>query len=341
MSLVVTGASGALGRLAVAALLDRVDAAELILVSRSPDALADAARRGATVRYGDFERPASLRRPSPADGACSPSAPLARRTPPRHIGARSKRPRRLAWSTSCGPRSAIRCRTIPFRLPRPTREASRTCARPVSRPRSCATPCTPSSACRSPPNTFTTAGGRRTWATARTPSLPGPTARPPPPRPSSRATQRGASTRSPAPSWSMRSSMSSPRGVRWPPGRSRRRRRRRLRALPRRFVRRSGRHVLRAVHRHRRSDPDRPHRPARRRRAAAHRTLAALTARGLPTALQLNSADDSIPGFRPPARVDRLTPVPGRLRKSVDARGGVDRARFRSRSVAPCCASSR
>lgn len=60
MSLVVTGASGALGRLVVAALLDRVDAAELILVSRSPDALADAARRGATVRYGDFERPASL-----------------------------------------------------------------------------------------------------------------------------------------------------------------------------------------------------------------------------------------------------------------------------------------
>jgi len=57
---VVTGASGALGRLVVAALLDRVAAAELILVTRSPDSLADAARRGATVRYGDFEKAASL-----------------------------------------------------------------------------------------------------------------------------------------------------------------------------------------------------------------------------------------------------------------------------------------
>lgn len=60
MGFVVTGASGALGRLVVAALLDRVAAAELILVTRSPDSLQDVARLGATVRYGDFERPASL-----------------------------------------------------------------------------------------------------------------------------------------------------------------------------------------------------------------------------------------------------------------------------------------
>lgn len=61
MSLVVTGASGALGRLVVAALLERVAASELTLVSRSPDSLGDVARLGATVRYGDFEQPASLR----------------------------------------------------------------------------------------------------------------------------------------------------------------------------------------------------------------------------------------------------------------------------------------
>lgn len=60
MGLVVTGASGALGRLVVAALLERVAASELILVTRSPDSLADVARLGATVRYGDFERGASL-----------------------------------------------------------------------------------------------------------------------------------------------------------------------------------------------------------------------------------------------------------------------------------------
>ncbi len=58
--LVVTGASGKLGRLAVAALLEHVPASALILISRSPDSLADLAGRGVTVRYGDFERPESL-----------------------------------------------------------------------------------------------------------------------------------------------------------------------------------------------------------------------------------------------------------------------------------------
>lgn len=60
MGLVVTGASGALGRLVVAALLERVAASELILVTRSPHSLGDVARLGATVRYGDFEKPGSL-----------------------------------------------------------------------------------------------------------------------------------------------------------------------------------------------------------------------------------------------------------------------------------------
>jgi len=60
VGLVVTGASGALGRLVVVALLEHVAAAELILVTRSPESLGDVARLGATVRYGDFERVASL-----------------------------------------------------------------------------------------------------------------------------------------------------------------------------------------------------------------------------------------------------------------------------------------
>ena len=66
MRLVVTGASGQLGRLVVTALLDRVPASDLILVSRSPGSLAVFAELGATVRYGDFEQPEHL--PSAFDG---------------------------------------------------------------------------------------------------------------------------------------------------------------------------------------------------------------------------------------------------------------------------------
>jgi len=46
--------------LVVAALLQRVPASSLILVSRSPDSLQDFVRLGVAVRYGDFERPDSL-----------------------------------------------------------------------------------------------------------------------------------------------------------------------------------------------------------------------------------------------------------------------------------------
>jgi len=60
MTLIVTGASGNFGRGAVAGLLKQVPARELILVSRSPDSLADYARQGAQVRRGDFDDAASL-----------------------------------------------------------------------------------------------------------------------------------------------------------------------------------------------------------------------------------------------------------------------------------------
>jgi NAD(P)H dehydrogenase (quinone) len=60
MSIVVTGASGHLGRRVVEELLDRVDASDLILVTRRPDALAEYAARGAQVRAGDFTDPSSL-----------------------------------------------------------------------------------------------------------------------------------------------------------------------------------------------------------------------------------------------------------------------------------------
>lgn len=60
MTIAITGASGQLGRLTAEALLDRVDPSDLVLVTRTPDAIADLAERGADVRAGDFDDPASL-----------------------------------------------------------------------------------------------------------------------------------------------------------------------------------------------------------------------------------------------------------------------------------------
>jgi NAD(P)H dehydrogenase (quinone) len=62
MSLVITGASGHLGRRTAELLLDTegVDAAGVVLVTRDPAKLDDLAARGATVRHGDFDQPDSL-----------------------------------------------------------------------------------------------------------------------------------------------------------------------------------------------------------------------------------------------------------------------------------------
>jgi NAD(P)H dehydrogenase (quinone) len=59
--IIISGASGGLAGETVEALLARgVKASDLILVSRSPDKLADLAAKGATVRQGDFDKPESL-----------------------------------------------------------------------------------------------------------------------------------------------------------------------------------------------------------------------------------------------------------------------------------------
>jgi NAD(P)H dehydrogenase (quinone) len=61
MSIAITGASGAFGRMAAERLLTMVAPAQLVLVTRTPAALAEFAARGAQVRFGDFDKPESLR----------------------------------------------------------------------------------------------------------------------------------------------------------------------------------------------------------------------------------------------------------------------------------------
>ncbi|HWT25000.1 MAG TPA: NAD(P)H-binding protein [Solirubrobacteraceae bacterium] len=60
MSIVITGASGNLGRLVAAAVLDGVDPSEVVLLTRDPSRLGDLARRGAEVRTADFMDPSTL-----------------------------------------------------------------------------------------------------------------------------------------------------------------------------------------------------------------------------------------------------------------------------------------
>ncbi len=58
--LLVTGASGALGRLVVEALLERVEPSRVVAAVRDPAKLADLAARGVEVRAADYEQPATL-----------------------------------------------------------------------------------------------------------------------------------------------------------------------------------------------------------------------------------------------------------------------------------------
>jgi len=62
LPILVTGASGKLGRLIVCELLDRfgVPPEAVIAATRSPDLLADFSRRGVVVRRADFDEPHSL-----------------------------------------------------------------------------------------------------------------------------------------------------------------------------------------------------------------------------------------------------------------------------------------
>jgi NAD(P)H dehydrogenase (quinone) len=60
MTVIVTGAAGHLGRLVADQLLERLAPEHVVLVTRRPEALRELRARGADVRYGDFDDPASL-----------------------------------------------------------------------------------------------------------------------------------------------------------------------------------------------------------------------------------------------------------------------------------------
>ena len=59
--IIVTGASGQFGNAAAKLLLEQVAAEDLVLLSRTPEKLAELAAQGAQVRHADFDDPASLR----------------------------------------------------------------------------------------------------------------------------------------------------------------------------------------------------------------------------------------------------------------------------------------
>lgn len=60
MTLVITGATGALGRLVIENLLKSVPPSRIVAVARNVEKARDLADRGIEVRYGDYDDPASL-----------------------------------------------------------------------------------------------------------------------------------------------------------------------------------------------------------------------------------------------------------------------------------------
>ena len=56
----MTGASGQLGRKVADLLLERLEPSEIVLLTRTPEALASYSARGAVVRRADFDEPGSL-----------------------------------------------------------------------------------------------------------------------------------------------------------------------------------------------------------------------------------------------------------------------------------------
>lgn len=58
--IVITGASGQLGRLVIAQLLQTLPASQIVAAVRSPEKVADLAAKGVQVRHADYSQPATL-----------------------------------------------------------------------------------------------------------------------------------------------------------------------------------------------------------------------------------------------------------------------------------------
>jgi len=58
--IVITGASGQLGRLVIEALLKKLPSHEIVAAVRNPEKVADLAARGIQVRQADYDQPDSL-----------------------------------------------------------------------------------------------------------------------------------------------------------------------------------------------------------------------------------------------------------------------------------------
>lgn len=58
--IVITGASGQLGRLVIEALLHKLPASEIVAAVRSPEKVSDLAARGVQIRHADYSQPATL-----------------------------------------------------------------------------------------------------------------------------------------------------------------------------------------------------------------------------------------------------------------------------------------
>lgn len=60
LMIAITGATGQLGRLVIAALLERIDASDVIALARDPAKAEDLAELGVDVRHADYSEPATL-----------------------------------------------------------------------------------------------------------------------------------------------------------------------------------------------------------------------------------------------------------------------------------------
>ena len=76
MSVIITGASGKLGRLVAESLMERVAPSELVLVTRHPEALGELGARVLMSATAPSTTQPRYRKPSPAAATCCSSVPM-------------------------------------------------------------------------------------------------------------------------------------------------------------------------------------------------------------------------------------------------------------------------